>query len=645
MTIGNFEIDRDDNDSLEEVEIFDGTEDFDNLVPIKPEPASCQLKIMQLLFGTGMLLLVFSFGYKIGLDEMTDNKVLHTHKPTMKPTVYPTNSPTIPTEGPTIPTEGPTISPTNETNSTRLLSKLTDPFEYTDITDNDISEWKSQYKSMSLSVGLLEGDEKSKISMYHKACKKYVKPPPEDPTDTLGWIKMLCRYYMPVGRKCDLTMPITPKPEHITGKYGDEEKAAEENLDRYTRMLAGKLKRKEKLRVATFGTSVMAGQDNCYNSTFAPVFQRTLSKVTGLEVEIFNLAQNGDGDAMVQQLICSDAMLDLESIDMIVAFWDMMPQANRKIHEQIIQQWLHKNILVTYLSDEPKWLHKDWNYAKNGLQFVTLRHPAQKPDRYHDTSHFPGIIGYPELNPWYRNVGGHWGKHDTGRCHMKTREGFDGVLMQNWHPGALTNQIYSDVIIFQILLAMNRIQDSTKKLKQLPVTVPTPDIKPACIINHGDMPNIRYDLRHTRVPNNDNPYTKRHEVDLSSWEFDVIKHSSNMGGCKDLDAGDEKKNHACLSHVDTNYGFVTKKVGSWITIKLRGTSGGQLRICRPNIKRRGMGVSETSIEVWANDKKLSMGKKDSGCLESKGSVQQVEHVFVSIKTDSIGFAFNSISIV
>lgn len=647
MTVQRFEIDtiRED-ESLEEVEIFDGDEDFDGHIPVKPEKPTCQIKVLKILFGIGTLLMVFSFGYKLGTDEMAKNPFF-TPSPTSRPTRPPvTRAPTgSPSMSPTMPTEGPTISPTNETdsNSTRILSDLVNPFTLTDITQEDVNAWKEQFKSLSLTVELLEGDEKKQSAMYRKACEKYMKPTPVTPRDTLGWIQMLCRYYMPLGDMCGLTLPVSPKPAFLSGKQGAEEGAAQENLERYTRMLAGKIKRKEKLRVATFGTSVMAGQDNCYNSTFAPTFQRALSRVTGLEVEIFNLAQNGDGDAMSQQLICSDSMLDLDSIDMIVAYWDMTPQSKKDIHKEILNQWLHKGILVTFLSEEPKWLQKQWDYAKSGVQFVTLRHADRNPDRYGNKEMFPGIPGYSKLNPWYRNVGGHWGKHDTGRCHLKTREGFDGILMQNWHPGALTNQLYSDVVIFQILMAMNRIQDSSDQ-KQEPVGIPKPQKSPVCVINHGDMPSKKYNLLDARVSNSENPYKERHESDLSSWEFNVVKRSSNMGGCKDLDVGSEKKNHACNAHVDTNYGFVVKSPNQWITVKLQDSPGGYLRVCRPNIKRQGMGVSADSLELWVNNKQYAIERVEGVCVKTTELVPKNQELYVSVRSNSIGFAFNSISI-
>lgn len=646
MSRENFEIDTDNEGELEDVEIFDRNEDFDGHIPIKYEKPTFTVKLLKFCFGIGAMLMVFSFGYKIGCDEMAKNNHFDTLAPTPKPTITasptrsptrsPTPSPNVSTEGPTVSTQGPT--PSTDGNATRLLNEIVNPFTLSGITQEDIEGWKKQYKSLSMSVSLLEGTPNNKIKMYHKTCENFIQPPPATPRDTLGWISMLCRYYMPTGDMCDLSLPIRPRYSFVTGKRGAEELAAEENLNRYTKLIAGKIKRKEKLRVATFGTSVMAGQDNCYNSTFTPTFQRALSQVTGLEVEVFNLAQNGDGDAMSPQLICSDAMLDLDTIDMIVAYWDMIPQSRRDIHEEILKQWLNKGILVTFLSDEPKWLHGLWNYAKSGVQFVVLRHADQKPDRYGDQESFPGIIGFPNLNPWYRHVGGHWGKHDTGRCHLKTREGFDAVLMQNWHPGALTNQIFSDVIIFQILMAMYRIGDNTNVPA---LSVPNIKKSPVCVINHGPMPNKKYDLREARVKNIDNPYKETHENDESSWGFYTIKHSSNMGSCKDLDVNIEKQNHACNAHVDSNAGFVVKKKNEWITIKLKAGEG-HLWLCRPNIKRNGLGVSIANIELRINNEKYAIEKYQAVCAKTIEQVPINKDLYVSVKTNSLGLAFNSL---
>jgi len=111
-----------DNDSFEEVDVFDNVEQFNGEVPLKNQNSWFQIKLLQIIFGIGILLLVFSFGYKLGSNEKGG---FYTYVSTMQPTVYPTESPTILTEGPTIPTESttmptesPTIHPTNETNFT-----------------------------------------------------------------------------------------------------------------------------------------------------------------------------------------------------------------------------------------------------------------------------------------------------------------------------------------------------------------------------------------------------------------------------------------------------------------------------------------------------------------------------------------------
>ena len=89
-----------------------------------------------------------------------------------------------------------------------------------------------------------------------------------------------------------------------------------------------KLKTKEPLRIVVMGTSVFSGQDNCYESTFKPLLQRNLNSLFKdfLKVEIQNFAQNGDGESQLAQLACLGERVDLNKVDIVINYWDMIGQ-------------------------------------------------------------------------------------------------------------------------------------------------------------------------------------------------------------------------------------------------------------------------------------------------------------------------------
>ena len=116
-----------------------------------------------------------------------------------------------------------------------------------------------------------------------------------------------------------------------------------------------------------------------------------------------------------------------------------------------------------------------------------------------------------------------------------------------------------------------------KNIKIPPVKFQATSV-PSCIINHGDMPRTKMELSNYRTTNQENPYRDLHETDTSSWEFKIVKYSSNMRGCKDIDASITKYKSICISHVDTNYGYVASTPNAWITFRIPERKSGKLRI-------------------------------------------------------------------
>lgn len=593
-------------EDLENVSLVDEEDD------IKVEPKPPGPWFIRGMFFVG-LLFAFTMGYHFN-DPCEFNQ---TEQPTAEPTMEPTWD---------RPTEQPTVEP-----GPHRVTATFDAFKIAGITDHDVQKWKAQFKDISSHMPFVKTEQD-----YLDACAKYNKPmlgqiQYKNPSDHVrDYIKNLCRYYMPLEGSCNLEQSVDPQDPGT--------------IRRYVRMLKHKIKHKENITVGIMGTSVFSGMDNCYASTYGPTVERALNRLMkplGVHVNVRNAASNGDGMATAPQLACSDSIFNLEEIDMMHMFWDMIPQAPLDVQKGVMDAWLSRNILPFYFSNGQGWSSNE-KYLERGVLRSKFRNPSPDPSRYSKEDDFPGIKGYHALNPWYRNLkGGHWGKHDDGRCHLQTREGFDGVFMQNWHPGPLTNQMYSDSFTFYfakaLLLALEGNDDGVYDV-QVPKPLPT------CILSHGKtLWNSKYNIRHTRVENKDNPYEELHENSKYSWKYEVIKQKSSMGHDQDLDESEETKHASCHAHVDEDYGFVNHRANEWITIKVPPISSGSLTVCRSNIKHNKFGISTDKLHVRINNQKFSMKPVDDVCIRTIEKVPTEQVLFLSISAEQSGTQFNLIS--
>ncbi|KAH9259776.1 hypothetical protein BASA81_002198 [Batrachochytrium salamandrivorans] len=190
--------------------------------------------------------------------------------------------------------------------------------------------------------------------------------------------------------------------------------------------------KKSKLVWGFMGTSVMSGQDNCYDVTLAPLLARKLQTILGLEVEVRNQGQNGDSPDQTMQLLCAQSTLGVNDVDFLHVWYPMMPQAQFAFKDFFLRNW--------YLNPQSK------------LAQVTM----------FDDSAFGGLEEFESAglltkinwNPDYQQrfvsvwpPSEAWGQIGDGFCHDKTREGIPAVMKQNWHYGPMGFEQLSDGLL------------------------------------------------------------------------------------------------------------------------------------------------------------------------------------------------------
>jgi hypothetical protein len=136
---------------------------------------------------------------------------------------------------------------------------------------------------------------------------------------------------------------------------------------------------------------------------------------------------------MVQLLCAPDTMG--EDVDILTLWYPMMPDSSVQEKYMFLRRWITRGtfIHIMHFRDDEHWLDKafsDFFFNK-------------------DQSWFEGGSGkeYDLAIHWGGGWEGGWGKHGDGRCHLTTREGYDGVWMQNWHFGPLGFQMLGDMAI------------------------------------------------------------------------------------------------------------------------------------------------------------------------------------------------------
>ena len=434
------------------------------------------------------------------------------------------------------------------------------------------------------------------------------------------------------------------------------------------------------------GTSVFAGQDNCYPRAYPPMLERALNELLrplGIFTEVRNGAHNGDGAEQEAQLACTHAIFNLDQVDYVHQFWDMMPDAPLSSHERATRTWLShpKHPVFAVNLGKPrvaKPVYQELGYLQGRISdyVSSIGERTGYPDK------FPFVRGHNELNPWFGEFS-HWGARDDGRCHMETREGFDGVVMQNWHPGPLRNQHYSDMFTFFIaqaaLLALDDLEraDSVKWKdewgEKKPVVLPPPTEyaddgsvrawpPPTCLISHSTQWNAEFDITKRVVQDSDNPFEelKRTNLARNAWVINVVKPSSNTRGARDKDKDSWDKS-LCDTHVDIDHGWVSTGDASgngmssdWLNLKVPPMSTGPLTVCISGLKGdkapyQSFGLTENMVQIRIDNKPFKLKKSQHGsilhsenmCIVLEGKVPSEKDFIFSIKAEK-GFRFNVI---
>mmetsp|Transcript_37125 Transcript_37125/g.62490 ORF Transcript_37125/g.62490 Transcript_37125/m.62490 type:complete len:691 (-) Transcript_37125:665-2737(-) len=393
----------------------------------------------------------------------------------------------------------------------------------------------------------------------------------------------------------------------------------DEAVTAIARHLVRKVVHKKPFVIAVAGTSIMAGMDNCFAKTYGPMLTRILEpffKGMGIGVEVRNSGQNGDGPAMEDTTQCIKQVMGAD-VDILQITYVMITPAPPADYEAFIRRTISDGTLL---------------HATHRIDTTIL----EEADR--EAYHRSGLMDFTKeglsmldfdktLYPWFPSLGrAHWGRVDDGYCHITTRDGSEGTIMQNWHPGPLGFQVYMDTLLHPYMdgfiraMAMLEEKDAAALKIEFPVdanlyTMGTPlpppsqckkaefaehpmckgetdhgfTDGPTCAVGQNPSWGIGSNLTDWLVPAGDatNPFKGD-----SSWAIKAIKKSSSIGGCRDKlqmrDPSAYKERPDCSGHLDTGDAFVGTKTSGWLTLKLPDMTKGDIQVCN---FRKGAGYT------------------------------------------------------
>eukprot|EP00976_Prorocentrum_cordatum_P089034 1187584-Prorocentrum_minimum.AAC.1 len=231
-----------------------------------------------------------------------------------------------------------------------------------------------------------------------------------------------------------------------------------EAVDAIAKRLVRKVIHRKPFVIAVAGVSIMAGMDNCFAKSYGPMLTRYLEpffKAMGVNIDVRNSGQNGDGPSMEDTITCIKSVMgdDVDILQIDYVMIDIAPPAD---YETFIRKTITDGTLVhaAHRVDQAIGsLPADREaYYKSGLMQFKNEHNSVEGMSILDAD--------PALFPWWPKLGrAHWGRPGDGRCHMTTRDGSDGTLMQDWHPGPLGFQVYIDTFLYTYMDAFARAMD------------------------------------------------------------------------------------------------------------------------------------------------------------------------------------------
>jgi len=211
-----------------------------------------------------------------------------------------------------------------------------------------------------------------------------------------------------------------PAPTDTGPFYGGNRTAQDNRLGlKFAKLIASKA---SSLVIGFQGSSVMSGQDNCHGMILSETVRRFMDRLLGafnMYAEVRNMGQNGDGPDMPSQMLCSYDSLG--AVDLLVMWYWMIPDLG-EADDMLVQRRALDNVHI-------------WDMGGG-----RCNQPVFRDQGYCAT--FTDIIH----SPFWSFAGGHWGRHGDGHCHIKTREGWPGVFMQNWHFGPLGFETLADQV-------------------------------------------------------------------------------------------------------------------------------------------------------------------------------------------------------
>jgi len=359
-----------------------------------------------------------------GDDAHSESILPPTYPLTLSPTMLPTPFPTFPPSSGS-PTkaavessysldlskldENDSIIPKNLITSDAAVRNVQDPrfgaLYY--ISPGTVSRWTEQERLKNQLRPTLANDN---LGFRQKVCEvkpnppqKYAFPPREyaaskRPVSPRAFLRHVRQF------KFALSEYYHQSFAHNVSDVFYNRKIAEPAVLRLAHFFRAKLLSPERMRIsiATMGSSVMSGHDNCHYYTYGPLLNRTLSHLLapgGAEVETKNMGQNGDGPDQESQMTC--AWLTLGKTDFVHVWYPMMPQTSVEIKWGFVARMI--------LQNQAQNIH----LVDSMQEFV---HPEALAEGYlTENSKLRGNIDWAPKH--------FWGRRDDGLCHNVTREG------------------------------------------------------------------------------------------------------------------------------------------------------------------------------------------------------------------------------
>ena len=342
--------------------------------------------------------------------------------------------------------------------------------------------------------------------------------------------------------------------------------------------LASHMVEKDRFVIGVIGSSVAAGHDNCNYDSYERQLERTLTPLFaryGKTVEVRNAGQGGGcGDSYQNQIWCMRAMIG-NDVDAVHYSWTYFEHGDDILawHETFVR-WslLLESAPVPMILNTGVGPHEGADdrlysaYQSFGYNAVYLQRGLAKH------------LGYAKR----------WGAVGDG-LHNKTRDGGDGVVFRNWHPGPLGFQVVADAFALVYAQALRMAMTSN-------------DLPPIKLLSQADLPNpIACDPQWcgSEEPPSclalEEPHFGQSRLLVVTAETDDLFPYPGLNGpswewykpppSRLIPRAD--RNRPECQHSDYCSGYKTPSTSGWITIRLPRMERGMVWVCCANGKHCG----------------------------------------------------------